>query len=476
MIIRNGGHRTAADEEALMREWAADAAAGKKEEPSMEDILSSIRRILSEDEEEERRARERERARTRSRSDEDDIFDLGGYEVFGPGRSADDEEALMREWAAMAGGDDEDEDEDDEEAHDSMAAEWEAMLGGPYPNPNDDIDALFGKFAPTREAKSRAKDCTRVLNQDEIDSLLGFDDPHGTGDENGGLLAILNSAAVYYERLPILERVIDRFIRIFQKTIANHINYNVEVSVDNILSLRYGDYINSIPLPVMMRPFYSTELDGDMMFTFDSSLVYSIVDVMLGGRRGTAAMRIDGRPYTTIEREVVGDCFNLAIQDWAKAFEPLVKISFDPKDIQTNPRYAEVTTSHNAVIVVKLRLDMEDRGGRFELCIPYSTLEPIMDVLRDKFMGDRFGKDKVWTEVIGGIMPAIPVDISVTSPEYELDVETISTLKIGDVLLTDIDENGFILTAGDLNIGTGKLCEKKGHMAIQLKDVMENKK
>ncbi|MBF0327448.1 MAG: flagellar motor switch protein FliM, partial [Alphaproteobacteria bacterium] len=203
----------------------------------------------------------------------------------GAGRSGEDEEALMKEWAAMAGNDAGDGGGGDD-GGDAMAAEWEAMLGGG----DDDAGGGGGGDAP--------KDTTRVLNQDEIDSLLGFDDDQGHGDDKSGIQAILNSALVSYERLPMLEVVFDRLVRMMSTSMRNFTSDNVEVSLDNILSLRFGDYLNSIPLPAMLAVFKAEEWDNYGLLTVDSSLIYSIVDVLLGGRRGTAAMRIEGRPYT----------------------------------------------------------------------------------------------------------------------------------------------------------------------------------
>src|SRR3546814_17628224 len=88
-------------------------------------------------------------------------------------------------------------------------------------------------------------------------------------------------------------------------SLRNFTSDNVEVSLDNITSIRFGDYLNSIPLPAILSVFRAVEWDNYGLLTVDSSLIYSIVDVLLGGRRGTAAMRIEGRPYTTIKRNLV---------------------------------------------------------------------------------------------------------------------------------------------------------------------------
>ena len=145
----------------------------------------------------------------------------------------------------------------------------------------------------------------RILNQDEIDSLLGFDLTDDDAGERTGIRAIINSALVSYERLPMLEIVFDRLVRLMTTSLRNFTSDNVEVSLDNISSIRFGDYLNSIPLPAILSVFKAEELENYGLLTVDSNLIYSIVDVLLGGRRGTAAMRIEGRPYTTIERVLV---------------------------------------------------------------------------------------------------------------------------------------------------------------------------
>ena len=212
-----------------------------------------------------------------------------------------------------------------------------------------------GGDAPTAE---------RILNQDEIDSLLGF----GLGeDDTGGktgVRAIINSALVSYERLPMLEIVFDRLVRLMTTSLRNFTSDNVEVSLDQISSIRFGDYLNSIPLPAIIAVFRAAQLDNFGLVTVDSNLIYSIVDVLLGGRRGGAATRVEGRPYTTIERMLVTRMIEVVLQDARQAFAPLTAVDFNLDRIETNPRFAAIARPPNAAIVVKLRIDMEDRGGK----------------------------------------------------------------------------------------------------------------
>src|SRR6185437_13753295 len=92
----------------------------------------------------------------------------------------------------------------------------------------------------------------RVLNQDEIDSLLGFDVNSDQLQDKSGVRAIINSALVSYERLPMLEIVFDRLVRLMTTSLRNFTSDNVEVSLDSITSIRFGDYLNSIPLPAIL--------------------------------------------------------------------------------------------------------------------------------------------------------------------------------------------------------------------------------
>ena len=124
---------------------------------------------------------------------------------------------------------------------DALAAEWEAMVGA-----DSGPGAAIGASGLGAE---------RILNQDEIDSLLGFSSGEESGGERSGVRALINSALVSYERLPMLEVVFDRLVRLMTTSLRNFTSDNVEVSLDSISSIRFGDYLNSIPLPAIISVF-----------------------------------------------------------------------------------------------------------------------------------------------------------------------------------------------------------------------------
>lgn len=369
------------------------------------------------------------------------------------------DEDVAAEWAAMAGDDDDEAaDEPGDGAGDGDGVDQDAMA--------DDWGALADEDGEDDEVQS-----TRVLNQDEIDSLLGFS---GDADEDGsqsGIKAIINSTLVSYERLPMLEIVYDRLVRMLSTSLRNFTSDNVEVSLDNITSIRFGDYLNSIPLPAMLAVFKAEEWDNYGLLTIDSALIYSIVDVLLGGRKQTASLRIEGRPYTTIERNLVEGMVHVILNDLSAAFDPLSPATFRFDRLETNPRFATIGRSANAVILAKLRVDMEDRGGKIELCLPYATLEPIRELLLQMFMGEKFGRDSIWETHLANELWRTDVEINALLGEVSLSLDDVINLEPGaQVLLNASPQSDVVLRCGDAPLFVGKMGQNDGNIAIRVED------
>ncbi|WP_426024101.1 flagellar motor switch protein FliM [Brevundimonas sp. PWP3-1b1] len=322
----------------------------------------------------------------------------------------------------------------------------------------------FGGLGDAGDALSE-----RVLNQDEIDSLLGFDLGDDDGSEKSGIRAIINSALVSYERLPMLEIVFDRLVRLMTTSLRNFTSDNVEVSLDNISSIRFGDYLNSIPLPAILAVFRAEELDNYGLLTVDSNLIYSIVDVLLGGRRGTAALRIEGRPYTTIERVLVQRMVEVVLNDARQAFEPLTPVHFNLDRLETNPRFAAIARPANAAILIKLRIDMEDRGGRIELLLPYATLEPIRKMLLQQFMGEKFGRDNIWEGHLATELWTTETEVRAVLDEQMMPLSSVLNLKVGDTLMLNATPDSEVsIRAGSIPLTTGRMGRKGQHIAIRV--------
>lgn len=337
------------------------------------------------------------------------------------------------------------------------AEAWEAEIGAE------------GEGGDEGEDLAPAVGSERILNQEEIDSLLGFDFNEEDGGEKSGIRAIINSALVSYERLPMLEIIFDRLVRLMTTSLRNFTSDTVEVSLDSITSLRFGDYLNSIPLPAILAVTRAEELDNYGLMTVDSNLIYSIVDVLLGGRRGNTAMRIEGRPYTTIERVLVQRMVEVVLDDMTAAFEPLAPVTFKLDRVETNPRFAAIARPANAAILIKLRVDMEDRGGRVELLLPYATLEPIRKMLLQQFMGEKFGRDNIWESHLATELWSTKMDVKAVLDQMTIPLQQALEFKVGDTLLLNATPDSMIdLYAGDVKLTEASMGRIKHHMAVRM--------
>ncbi|MCB1562229.1 MAG: flagellar motor switch protein FliM [Alphaproteobacteria bacterium] len=355
---------------------------------------------------------------------------------------SDEEKALMEQWETMA---------------------EEGDGGG-------DGDAVPA-FDSDQEGEEGS---TRILNQEEIDSLLGFDDDGMGGGDESGVMALINSAMVNYERLPMLDIVFDRLVRLMSTSLRNLTTDNVEVSLDQVSTVRFGDYMNSIPLPAMLSVFKAEEWDNNGLLTTDSALIYSIVDVLLGGRKGTPAIRVEGRPYTTIETKLVEKMVEVALDDLSSAFDPLSPVTFNLDRMETNPRFATITQSGNACVLARLRVDMGDRGGRIEILIPYATLEPIRELLLQMFMGEKFGRDSIWESHLTQELYKTDVQLQAILGEAIVSLGDILNWQVGSrVMLPTNIESDLELRCGHFPMFKGPVGQKQGNIAVRIENYIE---
>lgn len=334
---------------------------------------------------------------------------------------------------------------------------------------DDDLAAAWGASLEGEGNSAPPADAARVLNQAEIDSLLGFESGPSRDSAQSGIERIISSGLVAYERLPMLEIVFDRLVRLMSTTLRNFTSDNVEVSIDAISSLRFGDYLNSIPLPAMLAVFKAEQWDNHGLVVVDSSLIYSVVDVLLGGRRGTAAMRIEGRPYTTIERTLVERLINVVLGDLGAAFEPLCPVDFRFDRLEVNPRFAAVSRLSNAAVLAKLRIEMEDRGGRIDVLLPYATLEPVRELLLQQFMGERFGRDSIWETHLAEELRQTEVALDVVLDEQAMPLQQMLRLKVGDRIVLDTRPGAPVrLRCGEVALFEGVLGRRENRLAVRI--------
>jgi flagellar motor switch protein FliM len=267
----------------------------------------------------------------------------------------------------------------------------------------------------------------------------------------------------------MLEIVFDRLVRLMTTSLRNFTSDNVEVSLDRITSVRFGDYLNSIPLPAILAVFKAEEWDNFGLCTVNSSLIYSIIDVLLGGRRGQSAVRVEGRPYTTIETNLVKRMIEVVLADAELAFRPLSPVKFNIDRLETNPRFAAISRPANAAILVRLRIDMEDRGGAIELLLPYATIEPIRAVLLQMFMGEKFGRDPIWEGHLATEIGQAQIGVDAVLYEANLPLRQMMKLSVGDTLMLELKTDALVkVRCGDVTLTEGRMGKVGDRVAVRV--------
>lgn len=332
-----------------------------------------------------------------------------------------------------------------------MAAQWESMAEG-----GDGGDQSLD----------------RILNQDEIDSLLGKAGSDGAVATGDGINFLINNSKISHERLPMLEVMFDRLVRVLSTSLRNFTSTNVEVNIQEITSVRFGDYIDTIPLPAMINVFRAVEWNSQALLTMSPNLIYTIIDVLLGGRQAVYRdMKVEGRPFTSIERSLVTDMSKLVLHDFTNVFATITPIHFEFSRMEVNPRFVAIVRPVDAAILVRVQIAIEDRNGVLEFCIPYASIEPVREQVAQMFMGEKSGQDNMWSNHLAD---------EVWDAEIALEaVLGRETFKLGDVLswkkgsqieLRTKPTSTIDVCVDGLRIASGKMGKRDKYISVKLED------
>ena len=312
------------------------------------------------------------------------------------------------------------------------------------------------------------------LDQSEIDNLLGFEAKDNKSAR--GVKAMLDRALVSYERLPMLEIVFERFIRILSASLRNLTEDNVDLTMKSINSLRYGSYIDSSPIPALVNIFRAKEWDNYGLFVADSSLIFSLVDLLFGGKKSNRPVKIEGRPFTLIEQSLVKQLTEIILRDLADSFRTLGEITFRFERMETDPRFATIARASDSCVLAKIFVEIEDRKGGMEVLFPYAAIEPIKSLLTQVFIGEQFGSDAEWQKCVIEKILNTEIKVEALIRGKPSAIEKIANLEVGSTIVMDQSpEDDIIVVCDNVEISTAKIGKLGKKMAIALNDPVQNK-
>ena len=159
----------------------------------------------------------------------------------------------------------------------------------------------------------------------------------------------------------------------------------------------------------------------------------------------------------------------VVLADAEQAFRPLSPVRFTIDRLETNPRFAAISRPANAAILVRLRIDMEDRGGNVELLLPYATIEPIRSVLLQMFMGEKFGRDPVWEGHFSTEIGHAEIAVDAVLYESDIPLKRLMQLKVGDTLPLEMRADALVsVRCGSVTLTEGRMGRVGDRVAIRV--------
>jgi flagellar motor switch protein FliM len=316
----------------------------------------------------------------------------------------------------------------------------------------------------------------KQLNQAEIDRLLNFDEPaEAAPGPASAIERLVNSTAVNKDRLPMLDVVFDRMVRLLNTSLRQLTSSNVEASLIRIDWLRFNDFLSTVELPALIGVARAEQWDNQLLVSINSSMIYCMMDILLGGRRSRPG-RVDGRAYTSIERKLTERLVKVILQDLSQSFDPLTKVDFSFDRLEVNPQFATITRATNVTIRARIAIEVERRIGHAEIVIPYATLEPVRDKLVQMFMGEKFGRDAMWENHLKSELQRTRLDLVAVLHQMEVPLGEVLAWKPGTALKLRISpDNQTLLMSGETPLFAGRMGQRNENIAVKIETDLDTK-
>lgn len=314
-------------------------------------------------------------------------------------------------------------------------------------------------------------DFNQSIDQNQVDDIFG-DSKHVESKALTGINLLLDKNISSSSRLPMLEIIFDRFIRAFCNSLRSFSSFTVDVEIQSVQTMRFGDYIDMLPIPTMIAPFLAVEWENYGLAVFDNHFIYSFIDILFGGRKLQSSLKVEGRPYTSIEINLIQSINELLLADLSLAFEPVASINFQLDRFESNPKFASISRPEDMVIALKLFIKMESRNGSIDIIMPYSTIEPVKKLLAKSFIGEKISRDPAWTEHMRSEIKDSIVELEVILNGITSNLKDVASLKVGDTIMLDKDarDNKFVIAVQKVKISEGELGKVEDKVAIKLCD------
>lgn len=319
-----------------------------------------------------------------------------------------------------------------------------------------------------------------TLRNDEIDDVLanitGEDFRHlDTREDEDGIKSynIANQERIVRGRMPTLEVINERFARELRTGFYRYIRRSPEVSAQTVKVLKYNEFIRNLVVPTHLSLFSMKPLHGTGLLVVEPSLIFGIVDLMFGGA-GRSQARGDQRGYSHTENKVISGLLDVIFEEYTNAWRPVYK-HLDLKYLRSEVNTQFVNIANPSEIVVCTDFNIELGGGcasgMVHICFPYSSIEPIRDLLNSTMQGNQTETDVRWVKTLKNEMQKVAVDLVATLAESKHTVGQILELRAGDFIELDVPEK-VVLSVDGIPLFEGQHGQNKSHYAVKIDKVL----
>jgi flagellar motor switch protein FliM len=283
----------------------------------------------------------------------------------------------------------------------------------------------------------------KLLSQEEIDALLkgmesGEVDTTPQVIDRSEIMAydFANQDRIIRGRMPTLEMIGEQFSRFFRNTLSSALRRQVDVMFKGIQMKKFGEFIKTIPVPSSLHIFKMEPLRGYAILAIEAKLVFTLLDVFLGGS-GKTDFRIEGRDFTAIENRLIQKVVNMIFIDMQKAWKIIQSIHFIHIRSEINPQFVSIVPSGDIIIHIGFNIELDEFTGAIFFCVPYSMIEPIRGRLYSQYQTDQLEVDHYWIRRLINRLEQTEVEVKVELGKANVFIKDLLQWKVGDVFYLD---------------------------------------
>ena len=320
-----------------------------------------------------------------------------------------------------------------------------------------------------------------VLSQQEIDNLLaalstGELDANDIQDKEEKQVKdydFKRPVKFSKEHLRTLEIIFEHYGRLLATNLQVYLRKNVQVTVNSSETVTFSEFSNALSSPVILSIVNFAPLPGNILMELSLNIGYVIIDRMLGGQ-GTALERT--KDFSEIEMAILEKILVVCMQLLREPWKNVVEINPVLDRIETNPQFAQIIAPSDMIAIITLNIKIGEVEGMMNVCLPYFTLEDIMDNLNTKFWYSTIheASDEDYEEHLESLVKRVSVPIRALLGTSSISVNDFMNLQLGDIIRLDSEINGDLTVyVGNIKKFTAVPGSSKEKYAVQLTSVLE---